>query len=228
MKSACQALGDAISSLGINSSDYRLAEVAINDGEVNVIASVSDPTWTFYFARLYQGYFVEGSLGHFSASAVVNSVSGHAGHLSAEPLSLSPGMGNFTLGLNSTQAVQVVRNTTVMNEGPALVAKGTVQSVDLRLASVYTVEGGAYPSVQPVNSSTTDGQLRLLWIITTTAPNNVGYFAVDTETGQMVEAEGESTLPCGGAPNCGIAYATSSGVVSAPLFGDTKEARHIL
>ena len=56
-----------------------------------------------------QGYLVEGSSGHFSASAVVNSVSGHAGHLSAEPLSLSPGMGNFTLGLNSTQAVQVVR-----------------------------------------------------------------------------------------------------------------------
>lgn len=221
MISACQALGDAIASLGINSSDYRLAQVAMNDGEVNVYAPVSDPTWTFYFARLYQGYEVEGTVNDFSAGGVVNSVSGSVGHRSVDALSLSPLPQNYTLNVNSSQALQIVRHTTKMNQGPALVANGTVQSIDLRLVQVNEVAPGSY-TAKPVNASTPMGEIRLVWEISTSAPNYVGYFWVDAENGQVLGAEGESTLPCGGAQNCGIVYSKPSGVISTPLFGDTK------
>lgn len=223
MIGVCQALGEAISSLGINSSNYRLAQFVVDDGVVNTDSyGVSDPTWTFYFAQVYQGFWIDGTVNEFSASAEVNSVKGSVDHIALDNLSLPSTPGNFTMNFNSTQALEAVRHTTVMNEGPSLVANGTLDSIDLRLATVYTVKGGAYASIQPVNASSTIGELRLLWIITTSAPDYVGYFVVDAETGQVVEAEGESTQPCGGSPNCGIVYETQSGVDSAPFYAQTS------
>jgi len=221
MIGACQALGEAISLLGIDSSNYALARVVINDGEVNTANYVSDPSWYFYFAQIYQGYWLDAKTATgFSASAAVDAVTGHA-EPSMGNLALPSAPQNLTVNVNSTEALQLVRHA-AMNEGPAIVANGTLGSMDLRIATMYTVEGGAYATIQPVNASTPAGQLRLLWIITTNAPDYVGYFVVDAETGQVVEAEGESTQPCGGSPNCGIAYSTPSGVISTPMYDQTR------
>jgi len=88
--SACQALGEAISSLGINSSDYKLARVVINDGEINTANSVDHPSWVFYFAQVYQGYWLDvDSATGFSASAEVYQDTGVA-RPSPHPLTLPP------------------------------------------------------------------------------------------------------------------------------------------
>ena len=221
MIGVCQALAKATSYLGIDPSNYTLAKVAVDDSELNIGFPTYSATWTFYFARTYQGYWLDGAVNSFSAEATVYAASS-AVHGQVQSYSLSSALRNYTLNVNSTQAVQLVRHTTKMNLGPASVANGTLDSMDLRLATVYTVKGGAYPSIQPVNDSSTGGQLRLLWTVTTSAPDYVGYFVVDAETGQVVEAEGESTLPCGGAPNCGIQYSTPSGVNSAPDYAQTS------
>jgi hypothetical protein len=229
MISFCQGLSQAVSSLGIDSKNYTLAEVFLNDAEAYTGGSPGDPTWMFYFAQVYQGYWLDGGVNglYFSATANVNAVKGSVNDLSKNGVALASAPQNFTLNVNSTQALEYVRHTTNMGEGPSLVANGTLSSIDLMLARVYTVKGGAYQSVQPVNGSTQAEQLKLLWMITTSAPNYLGYFAVDAETGQVVEAEGESTLPCGGAPNCGTTTITEyrSDVYLTPYYNQTKGLR---
>jgi hypothetical protein len=143
---------------------------------------------------------------------------GTVDQVSLENLTLPAVQQNFTVNVNSTRALQLIRHAT-MNLGPASVENGTVSSEDLKLAPVYAVKGGAYPTIQPVNASTSAGQLRLLWIITTSVPNYLGYFVVDAETGQIVEAEGESVSPCG-APS-GFVCLQEKGVYAAAIHGQT-------
>lgn len=213
MISACQALGDAIDHLGVNPQNYSLAAVSINDAELNTFFPTVEAYWTFYFAQVHQGYWVDSSgenldtqgMG-FAAAATVNAVSGHtSGDVNAVSL---PSGADIALNLNASQAIQVVRHVTKMNEGPDTVANGTVYSMGLRLATVRAVSGGPYTDIEPVTNTTTAGQVGLVWIITTSIPNYVGFFVVDARTGQVVEAVGESTLPCGGAPNCGTTTET--------------------
>ncbi|MDA4115616.1 MAG: hypothetical protein OK442_03555 [Thaumarchaeota archaeon] len=229
MISFCQALSKAISSLGIDSANYTLAKVILNDGEAYPGGGAGDPTWTFFFAQVYQGYWIDGGMDgyYFSATATVNPVKGSVNDLAENSFILRSAPRNFTLNFNSTQALENVRHTTKMDEGPSLVANGTLSSIDLRLGTVWQVYQGSYPSIQPVNDSTSAEQLRLLWIITTNAPNYVGYFVVDAETGQVVEAEGESTLPCGGAPNCGTTTTTEylTNVFLTPYYDQTSGLR---
>jgi len=226
MISFCQALSKAVSSLGIDPANYTLAEVFLNDAEAYPGGYAGDPTWTFFFAQVYQGYWLDGGMDayYFSATATVNAVKGSVSDLAENSFVIRSAPRNFTLSVNSTQALENVRHTTKMDEGPSLVANGTLSSIDLRLATVWQVYEHSYPSIQAVNVSTSAAQLRLLWIITTNAPNYVGYFVVDAETGQVVEAEGESTLPCGGAPDCGtttiIDYSTD--VFLTPYYNQTK------
>ena len=221
---ACQALGEAISSLGINSSNYRLARVVINDGEINTANSVEQPSWVFYFAQVYQGYWLDvDTATGFSSSAEVYSNTGVARASSPFPLNLPPN-DNISLSVSYAQALQMIKHAT-MNIGPGYVANGTVDSVDLRVAQVYRVPSGTHATIQPLNGTTSVVNLRLLWIITTSVPNFVGYFVVDAVSGQIVEAEGEDTRPCGGSPNCGIVYSTPSGVYSSPLYSRVSGAQ---
>jgi len=220
--SACQALGEAISSLGINSSDYKLARVVINDGEINTANSVDHPSWVFYFAQVYQGYWLDvDSATGFSASAEVYQDTGVA-RPSPHPLTLPPDE-NISLSVSYAQALQAIKHAT-MNIGPGFVANGTVDSVDLRVAQVYKVPTGTYATIQPLNATTSVANLRLLWIITTGVPNFLGYFVVDAVSGQIVEAEGEDTRPCGSSPTCGIVYSIPSGVYSSPLYAQVSGA----
>jgi len=59
-------------------------------------------------------------------------------------------------------------------------------------------------------------------VITTNIPDYIGFFVVDAQSGQVLEAEGESTLPCGGAPNCGTTTETLRGVYAQPDYGLSK------
>lgn len=218
--SVCQALAEAISSLGIDSSNYKLAEVAVTDGGLN-LGYPASASWTFYFAHVYQGYWLEGIPDNlFSASASVDAVNGSVYDLSLDNLTLPSARQNWTLSVNSTQALQLVRHTKV-DGVPASVANGTLVSNDLRVAAI----GGApYPTFQPINGSTTAGQLRLMWIVSTSTPDYLGVFGVDAETGQVVVAESDPTLPlCTGPhPICGEVYYPPYGVYSTPIYGQTK------
>jgi hypothetical protein len=227
MISACQALGDAIDHLGVDPQNYSLAAVSINDAELNIGFPTLEADWIFYFAQLHQGYWVdspgedtdEQGIG-LAAAVTVNAVSGHTtGGVNAVSL---PSGADIALNLNASQAIQVVRHTTKMNEGPDTVANGTVYSMELRLATIRAVSGGSYVHIEPVTNTTTAGQIGLVWIITTSFPNYVGFFVVDARTGQVVEAEGESTLPCGGAPNCGTMADTLIPIGAYPDYGRTQ------
>ena len=217
MSTVCQGIGYAASRLGLDPSNYTLAGVSLNAAELNIAFPATTASWDFYFARVYQGYWIEGTIdGSYSAAARVNAVTRNVYDVSQENYTLSGQSPVQGLSVNSSQALELVRHTT-MNHVPSAVANGTMDSMDLRFATFYNVKGGLYPAIHQVNSSTQTQELRLLWVITTSAPNYVGYFVVDAVSGQVLEALAESTLPCGGGP-CGTTTSRPMGVTATPVF----------
>ncbi|HVB01111.1 MAG TPA: YncE family protein [Acidimicrobiales bacterium] len=217
MSTVCQGIGDAAARLGLDPSNYTLAAVSLNDAELNIAYPDTTASWGFYFARVYHGYWIYGTIDNgYSAAASVNAVTDDVYGVSRDNYSLSGQAPVQSLNVNSSQAIEIVHHTT-MNKVPPAVANGTVDSINLRLATFYNEKGGAYPAIHAVNDTTQADELRLLWIVVTSAPNYAGYFVVDAVSGQVLEALAESTLPCGGGP-CGTTTETETGVTAAPLF----------
>jgi hypothetical protein len=229
--SACQAVGLAASALGLSPSDYRLGEISMNSVWIMNGTALygQQPSWTVLFWRMYQGYFVDGDLYSgsiteylheigFSAKAVVNAVTGDVYGLSSD-LRTNPIAGqNFTQSVNETQALQILRQSNA-GSAPGLAASGQLVSSDLGIAIVTkTSQEEIYPFV----SDSTASESRLLWIFQLKSPDYAGVFGIDAQTRQVVVADVSSTLPCGGAPNCGTTTTYLSAVYGTIDYNAAK------
>ncbi len=105
MSTVCQGIGYAATALGISPSNYTLAEVSLNDAELNTAYPSTTVSWDFYFARVYDGYWIYGTVGSsYSAVARVNAVTNNVYDVSMDNYSLSGSPPVHSPTVNSSQA----------------------------------------------------------------------------------------------------------------------------
>jgi hypothetical protein len=204
-----QAVDEGAEKAGLNPSNFSLAEADFEPGViVNSTLSIH-PEWILFFAQLYDGYWLWGDVGNSAVSIQVDidALNGTASVPSvysangATPPSTSiptiPASGQFELNVNSSQALDAVRNSNLSGIPEALSAAGSVTSEAPRVV-LFGSSSNNEAFVNPVNSSF-DGHYALCWVVTLFSPTpGYGYqgtFAVDGQTGELVSGWAQNLYP---------------------------------
>lgn len=205
-----EAVGIGGESAGLNPSNYSLAEADFEPGViVNSNLSIR-PEWILFFAQVYEGYWLWGDVGNSAVSVQVDvdALSGNAtvssgffANGSSPPSAVGPSppaLGQFTLNVNSSQALAAVRSSDLQSVPQALSADGTVTSSAPRVV-LFGQASNNEAFMSPVNS-TFDGRYALCWVVTmfSPTPGPAGYqgtFAVDAQTGQVVSGWAQEMFP---------------------------------
>ncbi|HUK75151.1 MAG TPA: hypothetical protein VLU99_05105, partial [Nitrososphaerales archaeon] len=198
-----QAIGIAVSYLGLDPSNYSFAAAQFSPGNVPSCSQVDSPLWGLSFARAYGGFWVygpDGPSGPLPVSITVDAVRGTVLRNSTD-LSSLPTSGTYQLKIGSSVALATVKaskvNATVSGRTYPLAANGTVTSEQPRIALLGPSASNA-AFMSPLNASLS-GQRRLCWILAlsakTSSDSYQGTFVVDAETGELV------SYSTSGAPN---------------------------
>lgn len=191
----CEALGLATSSLHLDPSNYTLAAVTFDAGMIIGGSVVSEfPSWTFFLARIYQGFWLDGTVGNvtenggYSASVSVDAINGTVGAPSFDLSSLPVAGEHYNIILNASQAVKILRQSNESVIPSSLAVSGIVTSVFPRIVLLGNPsDNSSY--FGPITSASFSGQKRLCWIIHLSSSSYQGYFGVDAETGQVLVAQ---------------------------------------
>jgi hypothetical protein len=160
------------------------------------------PQWSFYFARVYENFWLYGSYaaGSSVCSAVI-SVDAFNGTVRSDGLTgndpyLPTSGEHFEFKVNATEALQTVRMSDLKDVPKTLTANGTVRMIEPRIILLGPGSNGAFEN--PLDTSLS-GKKRLCWIIELYSPfpeyGYFGTFAVDVETGKLVTENAEAGLP---------------------------------
>jgi len=196
----CGALGIAVSTLHLDPSNYTLAVAGVSDGSTNDGVVSEPPGWIFFFARTYQGFWLDGTVGNvtdnggFSASIGVDAINGTTDTPYFDLSSLPASGEHYSLTFNASQALQILRQSNESVIPHSLAVGGTVTSIFPRIALLGNpADNSSY--FGPVLNASISGQKRLCWIIHLRSYSYQGYFGVDAETGQILVAKVGPTHP---------------------------------
>ena len=160
------------------------------------------PQWSFYFARVYENFWLFGSYAAgISVCSVVISVDAFNGTVRSDGLTgndpyLPTSGEHFELKVNATEALQTVRMNVLQDVPKTLTTNGTVRMIEPRIILLGPGSNGAFENPLDVSLS---GKKRLCWIIELYSPvpeyGYFGTFAVDAETGKLVAGYAEAGYP---------------------------------
>lgn len=200
-----QAVGIAAERAGLNPSNYSLAEADFEPGViVNSTLSIP-PAWLLFFARVYDGYWLYGSVGNEAVSVEVNLdalngtvyPSGNPPANSAVSSNALNATTNLELNVNSSEALDAVRNSNLSGIPQALSADGSITFMEPRIV-LFGPSSNNEAFMNPVNASLS-GHYDLCWVISLFSPTpQYGYqgtFAVDAQTGQLVSGWAQALYP---------------------------------
>jgi hypothetical protein len=216
LMNVCESLGLAVSALDLNPSNYTLAALFYDAGWIIDGKMVSRPAWTFFFARVYQGFWLDATVGNttdnggYSAAIDVDALNGTTETASFDLSSLPASGQNYSLTLNASQALQILRQSNESNIPRSLLLGGTVSSIFPRIVLLGNPsENSSY--FGPLTNASLTGQKRLCWIIDLNSSGYQGFFAVDAGTGQILVAQAAPNGPPSPPPGAKFVY------VSGPI-----------
>ena len=222
-----EAVGLAASYANLNPQNYTLSMADFEPGLIVNNTLVLDPSWILTFARVYDSFWLYGSIGNYesSVSTTVDALTGAVRSVQTSDWSLPPTPQNFHLVINSTQALHIVRTTENFSGVPqALLVNGTVESIEPRIVLLGPTSQNEFFQ-KPLNTSLA-GQYRLCWIVDIYSPvpqfGYSGTFAVDAETGQLDSGDAIMMYPSMQFEylSSSLNYASASGItVSNETFG---------
>ena len=192
----------ATSTANLDLARYNLVLAYFGPGFIVNETLYDHPTWSFYFARVYENFWLYGSYaaGSSVCSAVI-SVDAFNGTVRSDGLIENdpylPTLGeHFELKVNATEALQTVRVSDLKDVPKTLTANGTVRMIEPRIILLGPGSNGAFEN--PLDASLS-GKKRLCWIIELYSPvpeyGYFGTFAVDAETGKLVAGYTQTGYP---------------------------------
>ncbi len=197
-----QAAHLAESYAALNPANYSLAEAEFDQGVI-VNGTISyPPVWNLWFTQVYHGYWLygEGGIEADSQYVVIDAVSGSI--LRSESAQTTvPVAGNYTLQVNSSQALSNVRALSPVPSlylSSALIKNGSVLSIEPRIIELGPSSIGFS---QNLFNSSLSGQERLCWVITLVdhsgigGSGSLGTFAVDVRSGEVLSLTTMEQLP---------------------------------
>jgi len=197
-----KALEIASKAVNIAPQNYKLISAYFSPGHVVNGSLVIEPTWSLHFVRTFKGYWIWGGLGDYSdIDVTVDAFKGVARQVSRYEEDLPPSNASFTLRINSSQAIEILRSSNIPNIPVQLLRKGEVRLIDLRIARI-SPDAKNLLLQSPVDPKFIN-KYRLYWFIILSGENirggnltyPVGSFLVDAETGEVAAATYYMTLP---------------------------------
>ena len=197
-----KALEIASKAANITPQNYKLISAYFSPGHVVNGSLVIEPTWSLHFVRTFRGYWIWGGLGDYSdIDVTVDAFKGVARQVARYEEDLPPSNASFTLRINSSQAIEILRSANIPKIPVQLLRKGEVRLIDLRIARINP-DAKNLLLQSPVDPKFIN-KYRLYWFIILSGENirggnltyPVGSFLVDAETGEVAAATYYMTLP---------------------------------
>jgi len=217
----------AESKAALNMANYSLAVAEFEPGGIKntaytgIYSLAGLPSWNFWFAQVYHGYWLYGNSSEDATSEYV-SLDAVTGSIITEQSfgTNQPTAGNYILTVNASQALAVVRGFGPNPKLPGGFTRGgNVTSISPRILdlpglSLYTIY--VAPGILE--------QDELCWVISLSYQGLLGTFYVDGQTGELLSASvGQENLPPQGTPansvNTTLVYASAKNLtVSQETF----------
>ena len=197
-----EALEIASKAANITPQNYELVSAYFSPGHVVNGSLLIEPTWSLHFVRTFKGYWIWGGLGDYSnINVMVDAFRGVVKQISRYEEDLLPSNASFNLRINSSQAIEVLRSSSIPGIPDQLLRKGVVRLIDLRIARI-SPDARNLLLQSPVDPKFIN-KYRLYWFIILSGENirgenltyPVGSFLVDAETGEVAAATYYTTLP---------------------------------
>ena len=183
---------------GLNKANYSLVEAEFDPGTIVNGTIKSSAGWNLGFVRVYDGYWLYGLADNYGSTNFVSldATSGvilqALGSSSTEPIA-----GNFTLGIDASQALAVVRGLGSFQNVPLVLTRsGNLTGISPRIIKFGSASniGNSVDNFNYVDASVS-GQYRLCWRISLFYPGWQGVFYVDAQSGKLLGASGGIVVP---------------------------------
>ncbi len=195
------ALKIATSPANLDPTEYCLISADFSDGTVLNNTLEWSPSWSFYFARTYQDFWLYGfGLDYSSGAITVNAFNGSIMRIygfGENDMYLPTSGENFELKVNMTQALKIVRKSSLNGVPRELTEDGKMQMAEPRI--VLFGPDSRYGYLESPLDPLLSGKKKLCWIIQLHSPvpgyGYSGTFAVDAETGEIVVGYAQASYP---------------------------------
>lgn len=198
VKSLDEAVRLAALAAGLDPEKYNLARANFSPGSIYNETMTHHPRWSLSFARVYQGFWIWGSLREFaSVYAEVDAFNGNVTKIVRDEMHLPTTVERLEMKVSGEQAIETVRRFRDQDIPNVLLENGTVTRIEPRIVLLgpnsrnYALENPLDPLLS--------GTKRLYWMIELRSPEpqfgSFGLFLVDAETGEMAVASSDMSYP---------------------------------
>jgi hypothetical protein len=197
-KSLDEAVRSAASAADLDPEKYSLAVATFSHGSIYNGSLDHHPHWYLSFARVYQGFWIWGSVGRERTSvyATVDASNGAVTNIVRDESHLPSG-GRFELKVTAEQAIETMRRFRGRDIPDVLLENGTVTRLEPRIA-LLGPDSRNYALENPLDPSLS-GTKKLYWVIELNSPKpqfgSRGTFLVNAETGELVAATSSLNFP---------------------------------